>query len=80
MSDNRICELCRGIGIVDSRACSNCSVLMATPAGDRPEHGLRLKHKATATLATAFNGGRFDPAKATDNVPVGGRARDAFPA
>jgi hypothetical protein len=29
MSDDRICELCSGTGIVDGRACRNCGVVFA---------------------------------------------------
>jgi hypothetical protein len=37
MSDDRICELCGGTGIVDSHACPNCGVVLAAPPGERPK-------------------------------------------
>ena len=38
MSDDRICELCSGTGIVDGRACPNCGGVFAAPLGERQHH------------------------------------------
>ena len=37
MSDDRICELCSGTGIVDGRECPNCGGVFAAPLGERPK-------------------------------------------